>query len=479
MAEIGVVGAAVMGSNLARNIESKGYSVVIYDKMRQATETFLSLYAEEKRIEAAWTAKELAAKLERPRKILVMIRAGAPVDELLETLVPLLDKGDTVIDGGNSDFHDTQRRAARLRQAGVLYLGMGVSGGEQGALHGPSLMPGGDFEAWENCRDFLTDIAAKAPNGEPCCAYLGADGAGHFTKTVHNGIEYGDMELLCEAYQLMRCAMGMTAEEIGDVFDAWGDGGMLDGYLLSISRDILRYRENGKQLVDCILDVAGQKGTGKWTVIESLELGEPSTVVGEAMFARFLSAKKRERTAAGKLFERPCIQKPDGSFFGSLKDALLAAKIILYAQGCGIIAGGAEKYGWELRVPTAARLWRGGCIIRSNMLEHIAAAYEKEPKLANMMLSPEFAKVLGNAVPGLREVVAEGARRGIPIPAFSSALAYFDGYCCDKLPANLLQAMRDCFGAHGYRREDDPNGEPCHTDWTGRGGKIGSGAYNA
>ncbi|MBC8538766.1 decarboxylating NADP(+)-dependent phosphogluconate dehydrogenase [Christensenellaceae bacterium NSJ-63] len=478
MAQIGLVGLAVMGANLALNIESRGYSVAVYNRTYAATEKFMSIYGEGRKLEAAKTPEELIAKIDKPRTIIMMIKAGAPVDALIDTLIPLLDKGDTLIDGGNANFHDTVRRSKKMAEHGLMYIGMGVSGGEEGALHGPSLMPGGDYKAWENVGQLLMDISAKAPNGEPCCAYLGTDGAGHFTKTVHNGIEYGDMELLCETYQFMRNATDMTCDQMGDVFAKWNEG-MLGGYLTTITSEILKFKENGEALVPRILDVAGQKGTGKWTVIEALNVGVPSTVVGEALFSRFLTTKKAERVEASKIFDGPeAMENVDAAFVEKLGEALLAAKIILYAQGCAILIDCTKEYGWKMHIPTIARLWRGGCIIRSNMLEDIVEAFETNPDLPNMMIAPKFREILKKNIPSLREVVAEGAKRGIALPAMASALAYFDGYRCAKLPANLLQAQRDYFGAHTYLLEDDQESGPRHTNWTGEGGEISSGVYN-
>ncbi|MBC5647408.1 decarboxylating NADP(+)-dependent phosphogluconate dehydrogenase [Christensenella tenuis] len=476
MAQIGMVGLAVMGSNLARNIESKGYSVAVYDIDKDAEQRFMAAYGSGA-FEAVQSLGELAQKLETPRMIVMMVRAGEPVDRLIEEILPYLAEGDILIDGGNSDFHDTRRRQKMLNEKKIRYIGMGVSGGEQGALHGPSLMPGGDRDAWEGVKHILTAIAAKAPDGTPCCAYLGPDGAGHLTKTVHNGIEYGEMQLICEAYQMMCDGMGMKQEDMAETFRTWNTG-MLGGYLISITVDILKYRENGRYLLPQILDVAGQKGTGKWTVIEAASSGVPATITAEALFARFLSNKKEERKRAAQLFPAPELAAmPGAALIEEIRSALLASKIILYAQGCMILAEGAGTYGWEFDLRTALRLWRGGCIIRSGMLDGLIEAFG-ERKLRNPMLAPEFTKRLNEAVPSLRKIVAEGAARGIPLPAMSSALSFFDGYRSGKLSANLLQAQRDYFGAHGYALEDAPD-TPRHTDWTGKGGKITSGTYNA
>lgn len=474
MAQFGMAGLAVMGSNLARNIEDKGYSVAVYDIDRKTEQRFMDEYGAA-HFEAAWSAEEFVRRVERPRRIMMMIRAGEPVDSLIGTLLPYLEAGDTLIDGGNSDFHDTRRRCAMLAEHGVGFLGTGVSGGEQGALHGPSLMPGGSAEAWENSKDVLLAIAAKAPDGTPCCAYLGPDGAGHFTKTVHNGIEYGDMQLICEAYQFMREGMELPYPQMSGAFRAWNEG-MLEGYLMSVTADILEYKENGEELVPHILDVAGQKGTGKWTLLEAVRSGVPATVTGEALFARFLTAKKEERIRANALFDAPQAEKAGKEFLGDLGQALLAAKIVLYAQGCSLLEECSGEYGWGLDIPTVAGLWRGGCIIRSNMLEDIMEAFGED--VPNLLIAPKFVHTLNETVPGLRRVVAAGAARGTAMPAMTSTLAFFDGYRTKKLPANLLQAQRDYFGAHGYSTEEDP-GAVRHTDWTGRGGKITAGTYRA
>lgn len=475
MAQIGMAGLAVMGSNLARNIESKGYSVAVYDIDRAAGQRFMDAYGDGK-FEAAWSPEEFAGKLERPRTIIMMIRAGGPVDSLIGALLPYLAEGDILIDGGNSDFHDTRRRLEMLAEKGIRYIGMGVSGGEQGALHGPSLMPGGDRAAWEHVKPVLTAIAAKAPDGTPCCAYLGPDGAGHLTKTVHNGIEYGEMQLICEAYHVMRDGIGLQQGEIAEAFGSWNTG-MMNSYLMSATIDILNYRENGEYLLPRILDVAGQKGTGKWTVMEAAISGVPATVTAEALFARFLSGKKEERRQAGAVFSAPDLPGMDKGTVADIGAALLAARIVLYAQGCMTLQEAAGAYGWDFDIGTALRLWRGGCIIRSGLLGPMIEAF-REQKSGNLMVAPEFAETLDKTIPSLRRIAAEGALHGIPLPTMSSALSFFDGYRCAKLPANLLQAQRDYFGAHGYVLEESP-GTSRHTDWTGKGGKILSGAYNA
>ncbi len=476
MAQFGMAGLAVMGLNLARNVQSKGYSVAVYDIDRDAEQRFMETYGGEGQFEAAWSAEELVKLVERPRRIMMMIRAGKPVDSLIDTLLPYLEEGDILIDGGNSDFHDTRRRCQMLETRGIGFLGTGVSGGEQGALHGPSLMPGGSEKAWQGAKEILLAIAAKAPDTSPCCAYLGPDGAGHFTKTVHNGIEYGDMQLICEVYQLMREGMTLTYAQMSGAFCAWNKG-MLEGYLMSVTADILSHQENGRALVDDILDVAGQKGTGKWTLLEAIRCGVPATVTGEALFARFLTAKKEERARANLLFDVPAAKKEGTDFLEPLGQALLAAKIILYAQGCSVLAECGREYGWAPDLAVIVGLWRGGCIIRSNMLEGIMAAFA-EGATDNLMLAPQFVRKLNETVPGLRRVVAAGAAHGIALPAMSAALAFFDGYRSAKLPANLLQAQRDYFGAHGYALEHDPH-TIRHTDWTGEGGETTSGTYNA
>ncbi|MBQ9941851.1 MAG: decarboxylating NADP(+)-dependent phosphogluconate dehydrogenase [Christensenellaceae bacterium] len=477
MAQVGMVGLAVMGSNLALNLESKGYAVAAYSISREETQKFMDLYGEGRKLEPAFSLEELIEKIEKPRVIIMMIRAGSPVDEMIDKFIPLLEEGDVLIDGGNSNFHETRRRCAKMAEHGLMFVGMGVSGGEEGALHGPSLMPGGDPKAWENAGHLLQAIAAKAADGQPCCNYVGPDGAGHFTKTVHNGIEYGDMQLICEAYHMLRDASGLNYDQMSDVFAGWNQG-MLGCYLNSITTDILKFKEDGAPLVPRILDVAGQKGTGKWTVIEALNVGVPSTVVGEALFARFMSGHKERRVAASKVFDGPAAEALPENFTETMGKALLAAKIILYSQGMTVLQEASKEYNWNLSLSRIARLWRGGCIIRSNMLNDIAAAFEAEDAPEALMLAPKFAAVLNENIASLREVVVTGVKLGIPLPAMSSALAYFDSVRCAKLPAGLLQAQRDYFGAHGYVLEDKQADGFRHTNWTGRGGDISSGIYN-
>jgi 6-phosphogluconate dehydrogenase len=424
--------------------------------------------------------QELVASLERPRKIMMMVKAGKPVDDLIESLVPLLDQGDILIDGGNTHYPDTNRRTAYVESKGLLYIGTGVSGGEEGALLGPSIMPGGSQKAWPVVKPVFQSIAAKVEDGTPCCDWVGENGAGHFVKMVHNGIEYGDMQLINEAYHIMKDVLGMSADEMHLVFKEWNEG-PLDSYLIEITRDILAFKdEDGQPLVDKILDTAGQKGTGKWTAVSALEHGVPLTLIGEAVFSRCLSAIKEERVAASKLINGP---KPEfkgdkKQFIKDIESALFASKIVSYAQGYALMAAAAKEYGWNLNYGGIALMWRGGCIIRSVFLGRIKEAFDRNKDLSNLLLDPYFKDVVEKAQQGWRNVIATAVINGIPAPAMSSALSYFDGYRSERLPANLLQAQRDFFGAHTYERVDKPRGEFFHTNWTGRGGTTASTTYN-
>lgn len=467
--DIAIVGLAVMGENLALNIESRGFAVSVYNRTAARTKEFIEARGAGKHITACYSLEELAASLKKPRRVMLMIKAGQPVDDMIEALFPYLEKGDIIIDGGNSHFPDTARRTKYVESKGLYYIGTGVSGGEEGALHGPSMMPGGSPEAWPYVRDIFEAICAKTPAGEPCCGWVGEGGAGHFVKMVHNGIEYGDMQLICEAYHLMRDRLGMTNDEMSAAFDEYNRG-ELDSYLISITRDILGFRdEDGLQPVDYIIDTAGQKGTGKWTVIDALDEGVPLTLIAEAVFARFLSALKEERVAASKVFPRkevPVVPESERkAMLDKIGRALLASKIVSYAQGFALMRSAANEYGWNLDFGAIALMWRGGCIIRSVFLGHIKEAFDANPELANLMVAPWFADKLAECESAWREVVADAVSHCIPVPAFSSALAYFDGYRSERLPANLLQAQRDYFGAHTYERIDRPRGEFFHTNW--------------
>ena len=480
-ADIGLVGLAVMGENLVMNMESKGFTVAVYNRTTEKVKNFVEGRAAGKNILGAYSLAELAEKLEKPRKIMMMVKAGSAVDELIEQLLPYLEEGDILIDGGNSHFPDSIRRTAYVESKGLLYVGSGVSGGEEGALNGPSLMPGGSAAAWPHIKPIFQAICAKVEDGAPCCDWVGENGAGHFVKMVHNGIEYGDMQLICEAYQLMRDGLGMSAEEMHEVFAAWNRT-ELDSYLIEITRDILGYKdENGETTVNYILDSAGQKGTGKWTAISALDEGVPLTLIGEAVFARCLSAMKAERVTAEKRFPKhiPAFEGDKAAFIEAIRKALYASKIISYAQGYTLMATAAKTYNWNLNYGGIALMWRGGCIIRSVFLGKIKEAYDKNPALENLLLDDYFADTIRELVPAWREVVAYAVKIGVAMPAFSSALNYFDGYTTASLPANLLQAQRDYFGAHTYLRIDRPAEEVFHTNWTGHGGSTSAGTYNA
>lgn len=481
LSDIGLIGLAVMGENLILNMASKGYSVTVYNRSVEKVETFLAGRAEGKTIYGAKSVEALVQSLERPRKVMLMVKAGKAVDFFIDELIPYLEPGDIIIDGGNTHFPDTNRRAAYLQEKGIHFVGAGVSGGEEGALTGPSIMPGGSAEAWPHVKPIFQDIAAKVEGGTPCCEWVGENGAGHFVKMVHNGIEYGDMQLICEAYQLMRDLLGMSADEMHEVFADWNNG-ELDSYLIEITRDILAYKEpDGAPLIDNILDTAGQKGTGKWTGVTALQLGVPLTLIGEAVFARCLSAQKEERVQASKVLNGPAV-KFEGdkkAFVEDLRQALLASKIVSYAQGYVLMHEAAKEFGWHLNYGGIALMWRGGCIIRSTFLEKIKQAFDTNPALSNLLLDNYFKEKVESAQAGWRRVIAAAVTNGVPAPALTSALSYFDGYRCARLPANLLQAQRDFFGAHTYERVDMPRGEFFHTNWTGRGGSTSSSTYNA
>jgi len=480
-ADIGLVGLAVMGENLVLNMESKGFRAAVYNRTVAKVDNFIKGRGAGKRFIGCHSIEEFVGALKTPRKIMLMVKAGKPVDEFIDLLVPHLEKGDIIIDGGNSHFPDTIRRTKYLEGKGLRFIGTGVSGGEEGALLGPSIMPGGSPAAWPHVKPIFQAIAAKVADGTPCCDWVGSDGAGHFVKMVHNGIEYGDMQLICEAYQIMRDLLGMSAPEMHEVFKAWNDGD-LGSYLIEITRDILAYKDSdGKPLVDKILDTAGQKGTGKWTSVSALDLGIPLTLISEAVYARCLSAVKEERVAASKVLRGPkaSFKGDRAAFLKDLERALYASKIVSYAQGFTLMRAAAEEFKWDLNYGGIALLWRGGCIIRSVFLGKIKEAFDRDPKLSNLLLDPFFKEKIEASQDAWRRVIAAAITNGVWVPAFATALNYFDGYRTDRLPANLLQAQRDYFGAHQYERTDKPRGEFFHTNWTGRGGETASSTYRA
>jgi 6-phosphogluconate dehydrogenase len=480
-ADIGLIGLAVMGENLVLNMESKGFTVAVFNRTAARVDAFAAGRGMGKNILPCRTLQELTESLECPRKIMMMVKAGQAVDDLIEQLLPLLDEGDILIDGGNSHFPDTIRRTQYVESKGLLYIGTGVSGGEEGALRGPSMMPGGSPAAWPHVKPIFQAICAKVEDGTPCCDWVGENGAGHFVKMVHNGIEYGDMQLICEAYHLMHTLLGLSADEMHQVFAEWNLG-ELNSYLIEITGDILAHKdEDGTPLVNHILDTAGQKGTGKWTAVAALDEGEPLTLISEAVFARCLSAMKEERVIAAQAFPKQSVSFHGDrtAFTENIRKALLASKIISYAQGYALMRAAAKTYGWTLNYGGIALMWRGGCIIRSAFLGKIKEAYDADPNLSNLILDPYFKKVMTELVPAWRDVVATAALQGVPAPAMNAALNYFDGYTSERLPANLLQAQRDYFGAHTYERVDAPRGQFFHTNWTGTGGSTTANTYNA
>jgi 6-phosphogluconate dehydrogenase len=480
-ADIGLIGLAVMGQNLVLNMNDHGYTVAVFNRTTSKVDDFLAQEAKGTQVIGTHSLEELVKTLKRPRRVFMLVKAGGAVDALIDSLLPLLEKGDIIIDGGNSHFPDTIRRAELVESKGLLYVGTGVSGGEEGARHGPSIMPGGSPDAWPHVKELFQAISAKTPEGEPCCDWVGEDGAGHYVKMVHNGIEYGDMQLISESYHLMGQALGMSNEDMHQAFAQWNEG-ELDSYLIEITRDILGTKDDeGRYVLDLIRDTAGQKGTGKWTVISAANLGVPMTLVAEAVFARALSALKDERVAAEKV-----LTGPDASFDGDraafvedIRQAMYASKIVSYAQGYMLMREAAQEHGWNLNYGGIALMWRGGCIIRSRFLGKIRDAYAKDPALSNLLVDDFFKQVIDRCQPSWRRVVAKAAELGFPLPAMSSALAFYDGYRHGRLPANLLQAQRDYFGAHTYERLDKPRGEFFHTNWTGRGGRVSSSTYNA
>ncbi len=479
-ADIGLIGLAVMGENLVLNMERNGFTVAVFNRTVDKVEKFISGRGAGKKFIGAATIEEFVNSLERPRKLMLLVKAGQPVDDFIEMVIPYLEEGDIIIDGGNSHFPDTIRRTKYVESKGLLFIGTGVSGGEEGALMGPSIMPGGSAKAWPLVKDIFQAISAKVEDGTPCCDWVGNDGAGHFVKMVHNGIEYGDMQLISEAYFLMKNLLGMSADEMHDVFTEWNEG-ELDSYLIEITRDILGYKDDdGEPLVEKILDKAGQKGTGKWTGIAALDLGIPLTLIGESVFARCLSALKDERVAASLILNGPeaKFEGDKAEFIEAIRQALYASKIISYAQGYTLMKEAAKEYNWDLKYGDIALMWRGGCIIRSVFLGDIKKAFDDDNDLPNLLLSPFFKKQIEASQMGWRKVCSLAIEKGIPVPAFTAALSYYDGYRSASLPANLLQAQRDYFGAHTYERLDKPRGEFFHTNWTGRGGDTASSTYD-
>ena len=484
-ADIGLIGLAVMGENLVLNMESRGYTVAVFNRTTSKVDEFINGRGAGKKFVGAHSPQEFVASLKRPRKVMMLVKAGAAVDATIASVVPFLEAGDILIDGGNTHFPDTTRRMAEANARGLLYIGTGVSGGEEGALKGPSIMPGGDEKAWPAVKEIFQSIAAKVDGNVPCCDWVGPQGAGHFVKMVHNGIEYGDMQLICEGYHLMGSLLGLKPKEMSDVFAKWNKG-VLDSYLIEITTDILAYVDplTGQPLVDAILDTAGQKGTGKWTVDSATEHGIPLTLISEAVFSRCLSAQKDKRVAASQILKGPGgIPIIEGAakaqFIDDLEMALYASKLVSYAQGYDLMGAQAKASGWTLNNGGIALMWRGGCIIRSAFLGKIKEAFDRNPTLANLLVDTYFAGEITKAQAGWRRVIAAAVTHGIPTPAMSAALAYFDGYRSARLPANLLQAQRDYFGAHTYERLDKPRGEFFHTNWTGRGGTTASSTYNA
>ncbi len=484
-ADLGLIGLAVMGQNLVLNMNDHGFTIAVYNRTTSVVDEFINGNAKGTNIIGAHSLEELVGLLKRPRRVMMLVKAGPPVDAFIDKLIPLLEPGDIIIDGGNSNYEDSMRRTATIEAAGLLYIGTGVSGGEEGARFGPSIMPGGSPAAWEAVRPIFQAVSAKVPegdpNGAPCCDWVGENGAGHFVKMVHNGIEYGDMQIIAEAYHLMKEGLGMSNDDMSAVLGEWNRG-PLDSYLIEITRDILAYKdEQGQAVVDVILDSAGQKGTGKWTVSSALDQGTPLTLVGEAVFSRFLSALVDERAIAAKLLPGPAatFSGDKTALLADLEQAVFASKIASYAQGYMLMRSAASAYKWNLNMGGIALMWRGGCIIRSVFLGKIKEAFDTDPNLQNLLLAPYFQSAMANAHMAWRRVVATAVQLGIPVPTLSSALAFYDGYRRERLPANLTQAQRDYFGAHTYERIDQPRGQFSHTNWTGSGGNITARAYQA
>lgn len=482
VSDIGLIGLAVMGENLVLNMESKGFHVSVYNRTVEKVDKFMEGRGKDKNIYGARTLEDFVASLKTPRKVFLMVKAGQAVDAFIDKLIPVLEPGDIIIDGGNTHFPDSARRTEYVESKGLLYIGTGVSGGEEGALNGPSMMPGGSPAAWPHVKPIFQGICAKVDDGSPCCDWVGEGGAGHFVKMVHNGIEYGDIQLICECYQIMKDILGMSNEEMHEVFAEWNKGD-LDSYLVEITRDILAKKdEDGKYVLDYILDTAGQKGTGKWTAISALDCGVPLTLIGESVFARCLSAQKDERVVAANILEGPKPAPFTGdkkAFLEDLRKALFAAKVVSYAQGYALMRAAAKEYGWNLNYGGIALMWRGGCIIRSVFLGKIKEAFDNNPEIANILLDPYFSSKLAEAQQGWRNVLSTAIMNGVPAPCLAAGLQYYDGYRSERLPANLLQAQRDFFGAHTYERTDRPRGEFFHTNWTGHGGDTVAGTYTA
>jgi 6-phosphogluconate dehydrogenase len=480
--DIGLIGLAVMGQNLVLNMNDHGYKVAVFNRTVSKVDDFIENEAKGTQVVGAHSVEEMCGLLKKPRRVMIMVKAGEVVDQTIEHVLPYLEKGDILIDGGNSLYTDSTRRTKDLAAKGILFVGTGVSGGEEGARFGPSIMPGGNKEAWPHVKDIFQAIAAKVEDGTPCCDWVGEDGAGHYVKMVHNGIEYGDMQLIGEAYQLLKDGLGLTADELAEVFTEWNKG-ELDSFLIDISATIFAKKDDdGQPMVDKILDAAGQKGTGKWTAISALDLGQPVTLIGESVFARCLSALKSERVAAAKVLKGPRKRKVVNGkkeFIEEVRLALYCSKIVSYAQGYMLLRAAEKDQGWNLNMGGVALMWRGGCIIRSIFLGDIKAAFDRDPKLQNLLLDKFFSTAMNKYHPSWRRAIIYGTRIGVPMPAFSTALAFYDGYRTARLPANLLQAQRDFFGAHTYERVDKPRGEFFHTNWTGRGGRVSSSTYNA
>jgi len=480
--DIGLIGLAVMGQNLVLNMNDHGFKVAVFNRTTAKVDAFLADEAKGTQVVGAHSAEELAGLLKRPRRVMLMVKAGDSVDQTIDHILPYLEKGDIIIDGGNSLFTDSNRRTKDLAAKGILFVGTGVSGGEEGARFGPSIMPGGNPAAWPHVKGIFQAIAAKVEDGTPCCDWVGEGGAGHYVKMVHNGIEYGDMQLICEAYDLLQRGLGLTADELAEVFTEWNKG-ELDSYLIEISSHIFAKKDDdGLPIVDKILDTAGQKGTGKWTVISALDTGQPVTLIGESVFARCLSALKNERVEAAKVLVGPAAAKPSAdraAFIEDVRRALYCSKIISYAQGYMLLKAAAKENGWNLNMGGIALMWRGGCIIRSRFLGNIKEAFDKNPALDNLLLDSFFSGALNKYQASWRKASIAAIELGVPTPTFSTALAFFDGYRTERLPANLLQAQRDYFGAHTYERVNKPRGEFFHTNWTGRGGRVSSTTYNA
>lgn len=481
LADIGVIGLAVMGQNLILNMNDHGFKVAAFNRTVDKVDSFLANEAKGTQIVGVHSLEEMVSLLKKPRRVMLMVKAGDPVDQTIQNLLPLLEAGDIIIDGGNSLFSDTERRIKEVEAKGMLYVGTGVSGGEEGARNGPSIMPGGSTDAWPHVKEIFQAIAAKVDDGSPCCDWVGEGGAGHYVKMIHNGIEYGDMQLIAEAYNLLENYAGLNADEMSQVFAEWNKGD-LDSYLIKITSEILAFKDaDGQPIIDKILDTAGQKGTGKWTVISSAELGQPVSLITEAVYARCISALKDARVEASKVLTGPA-GKIDGdkqAFIDELQKGLYASKIVSYTQGYMLMRAAADENGWNLNYGGIALMWRGGCIIRSRFLGDIKNAYDTNPVLGNLLLDPFFSEAIKNAQSSWRNVISAAVQAGIPVPAMSSALSFYDAFRTEKLPANLLQAQRDYFGAHTYERTDKPRGEFFHTNWTGQGGTTSSSSYNA